>query len=121
MTAIATKLKPRKAKLSEDDLRKMHDEDSQMVKGIFRCFEPRGGQFTFSYKKYKQDPVMTFTMVDGSIYTIPRMIAKHLNNNCSYPVHAHSQDANGNSLPIVGKKVNRCSFESLEFSDLEGE
>lgn len=119
MTLLAEKSETKREKLTKEDLKKMRDEDMKMVRGIFRCFEPRGGQFTFSYKKYKQDPVMSFTMIDGEIYTVPKMVAKHLNNNCSYPVHQHTQDANGNPLTIIGKKVKRCSFESLEFSNIE--
>lgn len=105
-----------KGKLKAEELKRMRTEDHKKVKGIFRCFEPQGGSVTFSYKKYKEDPVQTYTMVDGSIYTVPYMVAKHLNQNCAYPVHSYSVDANGNQIPIIGKRVNRCSFESLEFA-----
>lgn len=103
-------------KLSSADLQKMRAADRKMVKGIFRCFEPRGGSMTFSFKKYRQDPVESFTMVDGDTYTVPLMIAKHLNQNCAYPVHSHVLDANGHPTVQVGKRVKRCSFESLEFA-----
>ncbi len=45
------------------------------------------------------------------------MVAKNLNQNCWYPRHTHVLDANGHPSIEVGKKVNRCSFESLEFQD----
>jgi len=106
-------------KLTPEDLRKMRDKDLRMVKGIFRCFEPVGGSFTFSFKKYKDVDTLTMTLNDGEQYELPLMVAKHLNQNCSYPVHSHVMDINGNPTVDVGRKVKRCSFESLEFIDME--
>lgn len=92
-------------------------EESKMVKGIFRCHEPRGGSVTFSFKKYKWDPVKTYTMIDGREYEVPLAVARHLNQNCNYPVHQHILDARGNPvLDVNGKKVSRMNFESLEFA-----
>lgn len=119
MTETVSRVIDKRPKLSKEDLKKMREADSKPVKGIFRCFEPRGGQITFSYKKYKEDPVAQYTMLDGEVYTVPKMVAKHLNNNCSYPVHSYTVDLNGNQVPTIGKRVKRCSFESLEFSDIK--
>ena len=102
-------------KLSSDEMRKMRDKDHKIVKGVFRCYEPRGGSFTFCLKKYKGDNVLKYTMVDGETYDVPLMVAKHLNQNCWYPKHTHVLDANGNPIVDRGTKVKRCSFESLEF------
>lgn len=115
--------KPRRntGKISDEQMRKMREKDHKMVKGIFRCFEPRGGSMTFSFKKYKGDDVLKFTLIDGDVCEVPLMVAKHLNQDCSYPVHSHVLDANGNPSIQVGKKVQRCSFESLEFQDFEEE
>lgn len=115
--------KPRRNtnKITEEQMRKMREKDHKMVKGIFRCFEPRGGSMSFSFKKYKGDEVLKYTMVDGDILEIPLMVAKHLNQNCWYPRHSHVLDANGNPSVHIGKKEKRCSFDSLEFIDLEEE
>ncbi len=102
-------------KITSDEMNKLREKDHKIVKGIFRCYEPRGGSFTFSFKQYKGDPVLKFTMVDGDTYEIPLMVAKHLNQNCWYPRHAHVVDANGHPTIDIGKKVQRCTFESLEF------
>lgn len=107
-----------RGKISAEEMKKMREKDNKMVKGRFRCFEPPGGQIQFAFKKYKGDQVMRFTMVDGEIYDIPRMVAKHLNQNCWYPKHKHVLDANGLPVQDIGKKVQRCTFESLEFADL---
>jgi len=106
-------------KITDDEMRKMRDKDHKMVKGMFRCYEPRGGSMTFSFKKYKGDDVLKFHLVDGDIYDIPLMVAKHLNQQCYYAKHSHVLDANGKPSVEVGKKVQRCSFESLEFQDVE--
>lgn len=113
-------IKPKNTrKITPDEMRKEKERDHKTVKGIFRCFEPRGGSFTFSFKKYKGDPVLKFTLADGETYDIPLMVAKHLNQNCSYPRHSHMLDANGNAMLDTGTKVKRCSFESLEFYNEE--
>lgn len=114
--ALQTIKKPRNTrKLTKDEIRLMKEKDHKMVKGIFRCFEPRGGSITFSFKKYPGDQILKYTMVDGQVYEIPLMVAKHLNQDCWYPRHTHVLDANGNPSIDVGKKIKRCSFESLEF------
>jgi hypothetical protein len=113
MTAVA------KRKYSPEELKKIQQHDHKKVRGIFRCFEPAGGSFTFSFKKHKGDPVEQYTLVDGESYTLPLMVAKHLNQNCWYPQHSHVLDANGNPTKEVGKKIQRCSFESLEFQELD--
>ncbi len=108
-------------KITDEEMRKMREKDNKIVKGMFRCYEPRGGSMTFSFKKYKGDDVLKYTMVDGDTYDIPLMVAKHLNQACYYPRHSHVLDANGKPSVEVGKKVQRCSFESLEFQDLKSE
>ena len=113
MVAVTKPLNTRK--ITPEEMRKMREKDHKVVKGIFRCYEPRGGSFTFSYKKYKGDDVLQYTLVDGETYDLPLMVAKHLNTNCWYPKHSHVLDANGNTSVEIGKKIKRCSFESLEF------
>ena len=108
-------------KISDEEMRKLRNADHKIVKGIFRCYEPPGGSVTFSFRKYKGDEVLKYTLVDGQIYELPLMVAKHLNQNCYYPRHTHVLDANGNPSVEVGKKVQRCSFEGLEFQDADEE
>lgn len=106
-------------KLTNEEIEKMRTHDHKMVKGVFRCYEPRGGSMTFSFKKHSGDNIITYTLTDGEIKELPFMVAKHLNKNCYYPKHSHVLDENGKASVQVGKKVHRCSFESLEFQDLE--
>lgn len=104
-------------KITDEEMRAMKKKDHKIVKGIFRCYEPNGGQMTFSFKKYPGDAVETHTLVDGKIYDLPLMVAKHLNQNCWYPTHSHVLDADGVPSVQIGKKTDRCSFESLEFQN----
>lgn len=105
--------------IKKSDLAYQRDKDKEKVKGIFRFYEVPGGSMSFVYKKYKEDPVENYTMIDGQVYTVPLSVARHLNNSGKYPIHAYSQDDLGNPIPIIGKKVARYGFQSLEFVDLE--
>lgn len=106
-------------KENKQDLKYQRDKDRQPVKGIFRFYEVPGGSMSFNFKKYKQDTVERFDLVDGQVYTLPLGVAKHLNSNGSYPVHQYIKDEGGNVSMRVGKKVNRFGFQSLEFMDID--
>lgn len=97
----------------------LRDKDREIVKGIFRYHEVPGGSLSFPFKKWKEDELETYHLVDGQVYSLPLGVAVHLNKNCWYPVHAYSLDENGKPAMKIGKKVRRCSFQSLEFVDIE--
>jgi len=102
---------------SDDKIYRMWKEESRMVKGIFRCHEPPGGSVTFPFRKYKWDQTKTYEMTDGEVYEVPLAVARHLNQNCSYPVHSHILGPDGRTqLNTQGKKRQRMSFESTEFA-----
>ena len=97
------------------------DKDRQMVKGKFTYHEVPGGVVGFCFKKYLEDPLEKFELYDGQVYTIPLGVAKHLNSvNTSYPIHEYSRDEKGAPLQRIAKRVRRMSFQSLEFTDMEG-
>lgn len=102
-----------------DKLEYFRTKDREKVRGIFRFFEVPGGSMSFNFKGYKKDPVERFDLVDGEIYTIPLGVAKHLNKNLWYPVHGFALDENGKQSMRVTQKVRRCSFQSLEFIDVD--
>lgn len=101
------------------NLKYERDKDRQMVKGIFKYYEVPGGSVSFPFKAYKEDPVETYHLVDGEVYTLPLGVAKHLANNCWYPVHKHTLDEKGKRVTTVGRKVHRMGFHSLEFTDID--
>lgn len=103
-------------KVTKDEMEKRRKESNRMVKGVFRCHEPRGGNVTLCWREFKGDPVRRFSMFDGVEYEVPAGLAKHLNTNCNYNVHSHILAADG--TPAVDKKqrsISRMNFESLEF------
>jgi hypothetical protein len=108
-----------KDKKTKPSLRYLRDKDREPVKGIFRFHEVPGGSMSFVFKAYKEDQVERFDLVDGQVYTIPLGVARHLNKNLFYPVHAYSVDEYGKPLMKIGQKVRRCSFQSLEFVDVD--
>ena len=97
----------------------MRDKDKEPVRGKFIFHEVPGGCMSFVYKAYKGDEVERYDLMDGEIYTLPLGVARHLNKNCKYPVHAYAMDEVGKPSMKVGKWVRRCSFQSLEFIDIE--
>ena len=120
MTALITP-NVRKSTKIDTDLKqsKGYIKDHRMVKGIFRYLQCREGTTSFSFKKYKGDPIAPYKMIDGHTYEVPFMVAKHLNKNCCYEKHSHILDANGEASIYTGNVVQRFSFESLEFQDNE--
>jgi len=106
----------RAAKKTSEEIEKIRKDANRMVKGVFRCHEPRGGECTMVWKEYKGDPIRRWTLKDGMEYEIPVGLARHLNKNCGYPVHQHILGPDGS--PLVdqrGKQISRMNFESLEF------
>jgi hypothetical protein len=97
----------------------LRDKDRELVRGKFIFHEVPGGVMEFVFKKWKEDPVEKFSLRDGEIYSIPLGVAKHLNQNCWYPVHQYYSQEGGSHVMKVGTKVRRCSFQSLEFVDID--
>lgn len=102
---------------SDDKVYRAWKEESQLVKGVFRCRQPEGGSVRFPFRKYKWDQVQWYTMFDGETYEIPLAVARHLNQNCSYPEHSHILGPDGNpTIDRMGKMKSRMNFESTQFA-----
>lgn len=109
----------RPAKKEKPNYEYMRDKDREIVKGIFHFYEVPGGTLRFSYRKYKGENVQNYELTDGQIASVPLGVAKHLNKEGKYPVHAYTVDKDGNSTMKVGTKVRRFAFQSLEFVDID--
>lgn len=107
-----------KVKMTPLEMRNQREKDRELVRGIFKFYEVPGGSMEFCVKFYKEDPVERFLMFDEGVYTIPLGVAKHLNKNGWYPVHTYQQDERGRASQIIGQKIRRFGFQSLEFVDL---
>jgi len=101
---------------SSEEIEKERKEGNKLVKGVFRCHEPRGGEVTIVWKEFKGDPVRRWTLKDSCEYEIPVGLAKHINTNCGYYVHSNILGPDGNpSVDLKGKYISRMNFESLEY------
>ena len=106
-------------KKTKQSLKFQRDKDKETVKGIFHYHEVPGGTLSFFYKKYKGDQPERYKLKDQEVVTLPLGVAKHLNKNGWYPIHAYSQNAEGKSIYKIGEKKRRFGFQSLEFVDPE--
>ncbi len=113
MTKVIDKKEPVKV-----NLKYQRDKDREKVRGIFRFNEVPGGTMSFVFKAYKEDPVERFDMIDGQVYTVPLGVAKHLNKNGWYPIHAYAKLEEGGHMMKINDKIHRFGFQSLEFIDV---
>jgi hypothetical protein len=115
---------PKKTEVVEtkmpENLRFKRDKDREMVRGKFIFHEVPGGRMDFSYRAYKGDPIVNYSLSDGEIVSIPLGVAKHLNQNVWYPAYNYADDAQGRPITKISQKIRRCSFQSLEFVDVDG-
>lgn len=111
MTAI---VEEKGTPMSKKAIHSQKHYDKVVVKGIFRNHEQAGGSLQFFFKKYA-GPVMFYKFHDGEVYSVPRMVAKHINNNCRYATYqyAESLDPETKSIIIPGKPRKRFSFEYI--------
>lgn len=114
-------------------IKERQERDEELVVGVFKNNEVRGGSLSFRYKAYKGQSFDKWILYDGERHQIPRGLAKHLNNNCFYyeyqripggvtndPMQASPHDGRQNKGDYLGKKkVHRFEFHSLEFTDDE--
>lgn len=116
---VSKKTVPHVEPITKSKLAERRDKDRENVKGVFQYFELPGGTLSFLHRLYKEDSIKKYTLEDGKIYTIPLGVARHLNANCKYPVHRHQVEENGQSSQLIGKKVSRTGFRSLDFMSIE--
>lgn len=118
------------------NIKRMRDRDAEKVTGIFKNLENPAtaggrGAVCFAMKIYKDDEFATYELLDGERYSLPRGVARHLNNNCFYREYQHlpnevgqqgiRQGAADGRLSTanmqMSRKVHRYAFHSLEYMD----
>lgn len=111
---------PAKKALSEADKKEVakkiaaaKEKDSELVTGTFKNIECPGSSLQFWFKKYDEPPVY-YELLDGQKYTIPRMVAEHLNTGTRVKSHEYPQHVwEGKQVPIItptGKTRDRYLF-----------
>lgn len=127
---------PNRAKMTKEELRKKIERDrardAELVTGIFRFLETKGGTLEFSYHIYPDEPNEVYSLRDEERYTLPRGVARHLNNSCFYKEYKQlngpvggpdirmGSNADGrlrNNDMMASKKVHRTAFMALDFND----
>lgn len=98
----------------------LKEKDCEMVTGVFRCNEPPGGSVECTAMAYHGETPKKFVFNDGETYTIPRYMARRLQNEfqgvgCWYPTNQYLLDEMGKAMVHVGKKNRRFGFGSLDF------
>ena len=117
---MASPIKSVESKPMPENLVFKRDKDRTPVRGKFIFHEVPGGKMDFVFRAYKGDPIEKYTMSDGEVLTVPLGVAKHLNTNCWYPSYDYKDDEAGRPTCKISSKIRRCSFQSLEFIDVEG-
>jgi len=106
----------RTKKISKAEFEKKRAHEQEFVRGIFRNFENSGCQITFPYRggiAIKGDPILHYTLQDSIYYEIPRALARHINENCRYPVHENRLGADGKPHAHIKRWVSRFGFHSV--------
>jgi hypothetical protein len=130
MSANLTPNKVDRKPITKADYDKMRSKDREMVRGKFIFHEVPGGMMSFVGRIYKGDDVERYDLVDGQVYELPLGIARHLNKNCWYPEYGYVKGEAGTQggynqmspdghIMKIARKVRRCSFQSLEFLDID--
>lgn len=97
-------------RVDQNTLEEMRQEDNQKIKGVFRCFQPPGGNVSFYFRQYKKDPIEKYELFDGKEYELPKNVVRHLNENCYEEDKAFLLDANGEKIKGAGKRHYRFAF-----------
>lgn len=61
-------------------MEKMRKEGEVMIKGMFEFVDAQGGWIDFSYRFFPGEPIRCVKITHGEIVSVPRILAKHLNN-----------------------------------------
>jgi hypothetical protein len=100
----------RSKRQTKQDLRKAIEmEDSELVEGVFRCYEPVGGSMFFHQRKYPNN-VFKKTLCDGVGYSVPKFVARYINRKCSTTKYEYANRSNDlYQLRESGRSI-RASF-----------
>lgn len=137
---LSTRSSELKPKMSREELARkienMRARDEEMVTGVFKNLENPAsagsrGMLQFTYMAYPGQEYQDYELYDGERYTLPRGVARHLNNNCYYREYQHIKGEFGDSGMRQGapdgklstkemqasRKVHRYAFHSMDFMD----
>ena len=62
------------------------ERDQELIRGTFNFHENPGGVLRFPFRQHK-GKIKHYALRDGEEFELPRDVARHLNQNCKYPVY----------------------------------
>ena len=100
-------------KLLAKKIAEAKEKDSEIISGVFKNIESTGSSVQFWFKKYDEPPIY-YEFLDGERYSIPRMVAAHLNTATRVKSHEYPQVVwEGKQVPVItptGKTRDRFLF-----------
>jgi hypothetical protein len=111
-----------------------YEYDHESLTGKFLNLEHKGRTLDFRFKKYRQDDYKQYSLKDGAVYTLPRMVVQHLKENVYYKkykelkglasdqaIYAGINDGQLQSQQSMAEviKDHRCDFIPLDFKENE--
>lgn len=116
--------KPRK-KFTPEEIEIMRQKDNELVYGVFKYHECKGGTLRFMANFYKNDKPKIYTLVDNERYHLPLIVARHLNNDVAIKLYEPVKNVGlGNlssgidSTMKVKQVIHKTGFYSLDFKDV---
>ena len=99
-------------------------KDAEMIRGLFINYENPGGYLgfyapAFDGKPGKDEAMKKWEFWDRTEHTIPRGLARHLNNNLKYPVYRNLDVAGVDALCEVESYFHRAAFNPIGFDDYD--
>lgn len=104
-----------KVPVNTDSIEAMTAETDHPVKGIFKNLECPGQPAYVCCRIYKGQPVFQKWFDDGEEAVIPLSVARHINQNTQYPIHAYLLDDKGNYVKGTGVMRQRYQFTSRDY------
>jgi hypothetical protein len=100
---------------NKEKLKKLQEEDSKVVTGVFKNHEVPGGDLEFAIRLYPNEPVRKYYLEDGKSYDLPLGVAKHINRMCKYTKSKYLVDKDGKKIIGADKPIDRYSFVAGDF------
>ncbi len=92
-------------------LKKQHEK---LVKGMFEFVDAQGGWLEFTYRWFKDEPLMKLRLVHGEITELPMGIVKHLNNTVKKVRTMPGEISKDGKIPMAFTKVSRIRFTPMD-------
>lgn len=122
----------------QKNMEEEYEKDHEVFEGRFRYIEKPGQKIEFRLKKYARDGYPHYSLQDGNVYSLPRFVIDHINNEINYKKYRDLKGIKGTDGSIMTamqyeknghvtssenmheiSKIPRCEFLPLGF--LHGE